>query len=716
MAKFNIFINGIQKNQRDNAEKIKEEARLFLNFTPEKIEQIFSSSKNTCIKKGASEEEAQTYQQTLQKIGIICIYSPGSEELSFSLEDMIVEDIIAVENCPSCHEPIEQENTPQNSDEPKKCPHCYILIEKFLQLQKVEEEKADIKKRLLRTQTAKQSRKRDDQAEKIEHQRQKELEQEVKDELEIKNDHRPLIIAGLLLSISGGAFYYSLNATPTPASKNDEQIAAVNANNSAPPTNTTHSTPANTAPQSGQAAMQDTHDKAAKFLKGFGLDADALANQDGDEQTVHTQAAESLSQFDTQTLASTSMMQVINSPNSSTTSKTAPINNTQFLLNFNNDNQAWDYFLTQQCQQWIQQNKPIKAYQLSLFLSDTKLYIDILGEILINTQNVELTKKINTILLAKIKSLPLHQQVEFLIQADTYYYQVTKSHRFLEHGEYVWNELTSAAEQLHSGLQLAVAYAKNGNNKAANTHFKKIKPQLSKINSSSDHLAARIAIAKTSYNTNKLNNALKWLKKAEKYLANANNISMQKLIKGYVYIKNIAGITRIIQKIKNQDNQDNQDNLLLFAIKEVLQLNFNDEALTLQSTIKNPIYQALSHMLLTQYKVQNINLAETIITKKINKPIDKAIMFSYLAQQYSLQGNLNKVTELLQKSKNQLNSIPASTQKDTALQTITLHYVRSTFNTAIAKDFLSMVKSPTIKNNIQQDIHSLSKVIPLLNH
>lgn len=331
MSNFDVYINGIQPDRAAEIQQIIEEMSKRLRINNQQAEKILNTP-NTRISQSVSQEQAEKFQQTLQKIGVICLYRPSANTGGLSLEEIETKDDDVLRTCPNCDTAF-----PGNPDTPPdKCENCGVYIEKFLNNREDKEEKEEIRQQLLKKQSIRDTREqqiKDEQGEEI---RKKVLEQAVLDEKEDpetkKKPNQTYILIGgsvlivLLLVIS--FLFYGDNenlpietadsspditntedtfqeteelatempvesesfqevgelATEIPASSDTfQETEEMAMETSASPANTTLSQMGQSNPgiDGSKQGLQDAHEKASKVLGAFGLDPNAMANTNG---------------------------------------------------------------------------------------------------------------------------------------------------------------------------------------------------------------------------------------------------------------------------------------------------------------------------------------------------------------------------------------------------------------------------------------------------
>lgn len=405
MTKFDVFISGIHTSRLDESEKIKQDLAKFLKMEPKKIEQLLGKSSNKRIFQNISGQAAEQHQQDLFAIGITSTYRPGTGAIELSLV-AIEEEKNDANTCPSCayETPVEE-----GKERPDKCPKCGVSKQRFLEVEKANAEKEEIKQRLLRTEKSKNVIEKIKRDALEEEKRQKQLEEEIKKELDIKKDKTPLIYAASVLIIAAIGYgiypYFSqsdeLPDTSLALNESDSLAAAQGSQQTSQPLSRQHSTQhiGTTGSTPGQQSMQQTYERTSEVLDAFGLDASAFGGNHaagGAPMTGGDAALLSMGENNALTMQDGDQMLA-----------TA----TAFLLNEEISQQIWERFLVNQILVKIDQQKEQTAFRLSQYISDTKRFIEVQGRLLAMTSKTKNKNRIYTDIEAKIAFLPQGKQV-----------------------------------------------------------------------------------------------------------------------------------------------------------------------------------------------------------------------------------------------------------------------------------------------------------------
>ncbi len=175
---------------------------------------------------------------------------------------------------------------------------------------------------------------------------------------------------------------------------------------------------------------------------------------------------------------------------------------------------------------------------------------------------------------------------------------------------------------------------------------------------------------------------------------------LSEVVAGSAYL---GQLDKTLEIITNAPPQVIQDELLLKAIRVFVDTRSYNYANKLISRLENPYYRATSEILIASHAQRysyQLAFTETYVNKEISSPLDKAIIMSQLALQYSILVNHQKTKTLYQSVKQYLNSVPASNGKDKALEIISSNFSR-TLNTHYARELQTSIQSPAIHSMFQ---------------
>ena len=715
MSKFDVFINGIQPSHIDKKQQIIESFSNMLKLNSEKAEKILKTP-NTQINKSVSKEKAVKFQQSLHKIGVICVYRPSIESTGLSLEPIEVKEEGILTACPNC----DHQFSDDTAITPEKCNACGIYIEKFLRNSVEQKEKDEIKQKLLQKNAMRTTREQqaiDKQTEEI---RKKILEQAVlKENTDLENKEKiskkTYALAGgsLLIATVACVSYLYLGQTeneklPTQLANsssdsmaNQETIQAQEelttqipgSENGADGLSTEIPLTTTDSASESQDALKETYGKASKVLNAFGLDPNAVGNA-GIKNTKYSDVKLSGKSNNISNSIATEVL-------------------TPFLLDFSADEQEWEHYLTEQAEQSIINNNFITAQKIIHQLTDTENYINLSGKLLKNSQQPGLKAEIDSNIETRIKSSSFELQAQYFSHAAANKEKQEASNLLFNRADNFWKTITNPSLQLSSALKIAVSYFKAGNLVSANRYFSKINPLLSKITSAENQITSRIAVSRAFKDVGQNKIALNWLGSTNKFFTNSDESSLREIVNGYAYLDQINTVQALV---KQASTFNIQDKLLYSAIRVSLDAKLNENAISLVNLIQNPTNKALSYTLLASYLGDNsiyLTSAESLVAQDIPEANHKLIVLSRIAQQYAKQKNTVKVTEFFEQSEELIFMIPSSPEKDEVLSIFITNFAGSTKQES-AKALLPFVQSPATVRQIEEKINRRSKLLAIL--
>lgn len=712
MPTFDIFIKGINPDRMDEAETIRVNAAKALQISVSKLDELLAQP-SVCIRRDATEEEAKTYQRTLNKLGLVSLYSPIKRETNLELvpiEEEITETSII---CPNCQHEMQFD---EDGVAPEKCPECSITIAKFVEQQRQNEEREAIKAKLLASQTTLQIQATKKQEEEAEKQRKLELEKEVLEELQgggaIKKS--PLNIksltigGGLCVVVAGAGYFLSQSPSASPIVAASTPSLAKDSEKKAGSTVQVASSKA-AAPMDAQQAMQKTHDQAAQVLQGFGLNADAFANAGSSGSEVTTPSTDEIP-TDAPVSIST------NSATVSTPATTPPLNAQELFAVLNND-MAWDYFLAKNSKILLDRQLPENAAKLSKFIVAHDVYVDALGELLRAAQQAKQTKLVDDYLAAletRLTPLPPEQQAVYFAQAGSYLPLENGSNRLLARAENLLASLPKPELQLNAVLKLAVIYSKTGNIAIANSYFNKINALLTPITDADVQVKLRAAVAVAYQNINNSPVAVQWLKSTAPQLKQLKPETLSALITGYAQCNQWQSVLDVLAQV---DAKEHYDLWLYQAIGASLKAGFIPNALELQKALHAPVYKALANVIIAEYSSNTANdtlaNATQILSEQLATDAEKAIVAGRLVSYYGKLKNTAKTEAFIIATQDALASLPVSVDKDNVISTIVAEYAHG-FQTQAASNLLTAIQSSTLKTRLNVELNQLADVNGLL--
>ena len=679
MTTFDVFIKGIRPDHLGKSESVIQEASRYLNIERQKIEEMSNAPSPSCIFRGLSEQQAQEHQANLYTIGIICLYKPGKQAAGLSLVAVDIDDDGAnMSACPKCEQPL----ILTNGETPKTCSACGVLIEKYIEIQKREEQKEEIRQRLLKSQNSKKALEAKERQKQLQEKLKKELEEEILDEnpeLKENKSKLPIIIGLGLVTLVGGVVFFIASDSTNNAPAANMATESGNLPNSA----TVQAT--STPPQTSQEALQKAHDQSTQVLDAFNINADAFAGGAGSNNNSDLAIANTASDNEPHS------KQMLN-----------PVKQQSMVLTNGLDDKEWERFLLRQIEQQINANNINAAYSLSTRIKSTANYVKALKNILANIGQAEFDKNISPKIIAKINVSPINAQAQLFAQVALLQTGKQQSALF-ERAEAVWAELATPEQQLNAGLVMAVSYAKAGNISLANQYFRKISGLLGKIKSIDQKISAHVAVGLAYKEVGRKSDALPWLAKAKKLLRQALvSVGLQAVVNGYVALGDVQTVQDLIGRVASKQ----QDKLFYNAINAALDVGLMNDAQIYARAMSLVSYKALAYTLLES---SYFPLVDILLENEINNPVDQVIVSSRLAQSYAMQGNDNRVKALVQSVKDQMNMLEAGEQKDSVLKVIAINFAHA-FKFDFAQELTSFIQQPSVAENVLQEIKALNNL------
>jgi hypothetical protein len=767
MQKFDIFIRGINPERLDEADAIRANAAKTLQIRLTDLDDLLAQP-SVCIHRNATEEEAKNYQRTLTKLGLVSLYSPVVQSASLELIPMEDEFAETTLNCPNC----EHEMTISEEEvEPEKCEKCGINITKFLEQKKQNEEREALKAKLLASQAIINNERLKQQQEEAERQRKLDLEKQVLEELKGSQVKKPLnlklfaIGGGMALATAGASYFLTQRNVAPPALSNPASPSLVTGAEIQPSSDVSVKLAApkkSASPMNAQQAMQKTHDQAAKFLSGFGLDADAFANAGGttgessvpptNDEIMATVAAMTAGYETTNTTSATSSPAInnpipsenppvsttfspaavnnsipsgnpsvssISAPQNAVTKNPAPpplqANNANELFTVINGDIAWDSFLAKNSKILLDRQLPENAAKLSKFIIANDVYIDAIGALLHSAQQAKQTKLLDDNFAAietRLTPLSTEQQAVYFAQASRYLTLENGKNHLLAKSENLLANLQVPESQLNVILKLAVTYSKAGNIEIANSYFSKINTLLTSITDLDSQAQLRAAVALAYYDINNIPVAVQWINSTEPLLKQLKPETLSTLISVYAQCNQWQSVLALLAQI---DAKAQYDLRLYRTITASLKAGFVTNALELHKSLHAPVYKALANVLIANYSpataAELVANAEQMSANLI--PAEKITVTSQLVDYYGRLKNAAKIETFITATQDALTKLPTSEEKDALLEAVIKHYIHG-FQMKAASNLLTAIQSTAIKTRLNLEINALTDVSGLL--
>lgn len=671
MEKFDIFIKGINPDRIAETENIKAQVTKVLKIHLADLDKLLAQPNGACVRRGVSEDDAKHYQISLAKLGLVSLYQPAKRLSNLELLPTEHEEYSAEEKliCPNCGYEI-----PSNEDgtKPEKCIECGITITTFIEQKRQNEERdAAIKAKLLASQRIVQQ----EEAEKQRLLLEKGGLQELHDDTSIKKPLNIKLLAvgsGLLVVAALSAFFeLSNSALPT------ESNPAIN---SSMRLSTPVETPKISTSSDNQQTLQ-TNDQTMPVLN----DTDTFANAENIEK----------------------------SPVNNTTSQTIDSNARSFM--WGNDI-TWDAFLAQNSKILLERQLPENAAKLSKYIIADDVYVDTLGVLLRAAQQNKQSKFVDDLLASletRLASLPAEQQAVYFAQAGNYLVLENSSNLLLVRAEKLLVGLPKPELQLNAVLKLAVIYSKTGNIAIANSYFNKINALLTPITDTDMQVQLRIAVARAYQEINNTPVAVQWLNSTEPHIKQLKTDTLNMLITGYAQCNQWQTVLDVLTQVNDATSYD----LWLYqAVITSLKAGFIQNAIELHKSLHEPFYKALTAIFIANYSPSTANDLLTSSEQFLDGQIaasEKAIVASHLASYYGKRKNGEKTATFIAVTKNALDNLSASPEKDDVLHIVTTQYTHG-FQIQAANNLLTAIRNTALKTDLNIEINQLSDVSGLL--
>lgn len=662
MATFDIFIKGINSERAGETDEIRVNSAKALQISLEKLDELLAQPNGVCIRRNAQEQEAINYQRALSKLGLICLYSPTKVLTNLELEP-IEEKTAKSVTCPNCdHQMVVEEDV-----EPEK-------------------------------------------------QRKAELEKDVLQELGVDViEKKPLNVklltigGGLVAATVIGSYFLTASNNPPPKSMRMET----------PVSNSTQAGNASlAAPLDSQQAMQKTHDQAAQVLNGFGLNPDAFANGGANSNAAPMSVVDNVLTAPQPATTNTSNSQ----NNAVPVAKDSPALQVETVATTKNlpelfavlqNDITWDKFLAQNSKILLERQLPENALQLSKFIISPEIYVSAIGELLRSAAQSKQTQLIENYLAAldtRLAKLPVEQQAIYFASAAVYLPLENGTNRLLVKAENLLSSLPKPELQFPAVLKLAVVYSKLSNITNANTYFNKINALLTPITDLDLQAQLRADVAIAYQDVNNTPVATQWLSSVEPLLKQLKPETLSSLVVSYAKCNQWKNALNVLSQL----DASKRDEAIYQAIQVSLQAGFLTSALELQKSLKSPVYQALSNLLLAEYAPSPTKFL-TSAEQELNNlsPTEKILVASQLVDYHGRLKNTAQVEKFLTISQEALVNLPASNEKDALLDAVIKHYAHG-FQTKTASNLLTAIRATPLKMRLNIEINELAGVSTLL--
>jgi len=677
MNKYDVFINGIHPDYNTNKEQVSKKASNCLKISIQQVEKLLNSP-NTRLRQSVSEIKAQQYKKILCQIGIICFYTPSDSEDKILKQPKI---ITKPPICPNCSHQLSLTN---KGTLPEECDKCGIFIELFLKHHTKNDNPQQHSPQTQKKQTARVHISQNNGIDKPLSSQEMSLDTPPKVEEKKFKSPTPYVTTAIVITLLAVVFYAFSNSdkppTVTTTTIPEDNPTTSNASQKVIPslkiTKTQHSIP-DKKNHSSQHPLTTKNEKT-------------IPQSDNPfEQTALSQESKSSSEDSIKTTSNT-------------------------LLNFAVDNEEWDTFLIQKIDNSISNKNFKQSYQLIACLSEPEKQIGALAKLLLATREKTLKNDFLTKMENIIKSSPAEIQPQLLSQTGRYQIDLQKKKELYNRAEKSLNLLSDPVKQLSATLSIAASYFKNNDIESSNYYLMKLTSLLKKIsiNDVDNQIKSRVEIGKTYKDTDNIKVALPWIKDSEILIKQAGESAIHDLVEGYVHLDQHVSVIRLVKEASSVNKRDAR---AYKAIRSYLSSGQVERAIKLNRSIQGAAYRALSYILIATYSEENQNysiLAESILNSEISAPSDKAVISSRLAQLYARQHNTYKTEKQLQITKQQINTIPSSPEKDRLLNIVATNYARSLMFKPAAT-FISAAQSSDVKSQFNQAYINLTKLTTL---
>ncbi|NEX17163.1 MAG: hypothetical protein C1943_11155 [Halochromatium sp.] len=199
--RYNVILFGIQENKE--ADEVVQAISVAFSITPDKARALLSKTSGTLIKKNVTAEIAKRYQTALVQAGAKAKYSPSTDSAK-KLELTPIQQ--AKSTCPACGQPLEDE---EGKEAQAVCPHCKVVIAKYVVNQQRKDEEKVVRERLERIKHVQQEEQARQRQQSEDEARRKALEDRIRKQLglpaAINTRGRLISSAALMLFLGVGA-------------------------------------------------------------------------------------------------------------------------------------------------------------------------------------------------------------------------------------------------------------------------------------------------------------------------------------------------------------------------------------------------------------------------------------------------------------------------------------------------------------------------------
>lgn len=728
MAKFDVFVKGIDPGRVTEKEHIKQQLEKMFNLKGAKLQALMEGADGgVCIRRGASEQEAKKFQLALSKLGMICVCKPAKEKMELSLVPIESEAAIERKVCPVCN----YINQPDPDGEIERCQKCGLQFEKYEVLAQENFEKAQLRERILK----KEELRREEQRKHIEESRKKEeqqrLQQEIESELGIKgstlqriNALTPFNKAALGLSVVIGV---SLVAGTMYIFKKPEKLEQIEK----PSRKTIKLTadkieiivPSNNSEQSVVTDGRMTN-----------LMPEVTVNPAGSEQGdggLSTSTGEFFENVDASTnseekLHLTDFDRLRNEQSANAFPEKIPP-----LLEIKSQNQAqdaaWVYSLNSHFKQLLAQGQFFKAYQFSQYQPNMAGQIDMVGAILLEYKKQGNTRMVNTFsagLEKKFKRFSPAQQAMFYAQLANYQYQCNRNSELFDKAYQMSLDISDPSERIKVLGRISANLVQAGLYERGHSVFQLAKKQAMAINVNLSRAIVLSELANDFIDANDQSSALQMLSSAEVALSELKpgsnkDLVLQKISAAYVVANQVDKSTKLSAQISQQPLKAAT---ILNNIVQAMDRDNVDAAIALLANLPYVPYQGVANALvasrlikekkLMQFAEQLIALAEAQVDMTQDAEA-QAITASSVARSLYLAGDKDKGEQYFDLAFDQAEQVPGTSIKNPVLAVIARDLSR-VFMISKAKKVANDISEIELRLNVQHEIKNAERIGALI--
>ncbi len=725
MAKFDVFVKGIDPGRRSEKEVIKLQLKKMFNLKGAKLEALIEGvDGGVCIRRGASEHEAKKFQMTLAKIGMVCVCKPTQEKMELSLVPIESDKSRERKVCPVCN----FSNQPDPDGELERCQKCGLQFDKYENLVQENLEKAQLRERILKKEQLRKASQRQHFEESRKKEEQQRLQKEIEEELGIKGNALNRINAltpfnkaalGLSLvigvSLIVGTFYIftkpdQLDAIK-PAAQKTIQLSANKVEIVTPASNSgdsieAHNRVSNLQPDV-RGKLTGTNPEMALSQEGTEL-ADDLETIDANNGPI---SIEVLREVQMEKATPESMPPIL-----------------QLKLDNNARDAAWSYRLKTHFNALLAQQQLFKAYQFSEFQPNLKDQIDMVGAVLLEYKKQGNTRLVNTFsagLDKKIKRYPSGQQAIYYAQLAKYQYKVAKITELFDKAFQMALNNADIGEQVNVLGKVAAYQAQAGLYERSQSVFELAQRQALSIGSNVSRAIILSGLARDFVVAGDESSSSKILRLADTALSKTRqgtnkDLALQSVSTGYLAIDQVNKSVELANKIGEQPVKAMAlFNNIVFA----MQIDNMDAAIALLADLPYLPYQSVANAMVAarltklskspEFARQLITLAEEQVDMAQNVET-QAVIASSVARSLILAGEQGQGNQYFDLSIKQAEQINDKRIKNSVLAVIARDLSR-VFLVDQAQSLSDSIGDVELRLNVQKDIKNAEEIEAMMS-